>query len=80
VYVVLIVALAATVGLFKFQNLESVTVSLLSASLTLPVSVLMLLVYILGMLTGSLVFALLRNLLRGAGSAFFDPATQRRHR
>ena len=80
VYIALIVALAMLVGLFKFQNLDSVTVSLLSANLTLPVSVLVLLVYVLGMLTGSLVFALLRNLARGAGNAFFNPATQRKHR
>lgn len=69
VYIALIVVLAVTVGLFKFQNLESVTVSLLAASLTVPVSVLVLLVYVLGMLTGSLVFALLRNLVRGASAA-----------
>jgi uncharacterized integral membrane protein len=69
VYVALIVVVAVLVGLFKVQNLESVTVSLLSASLTLPVSVLVLLVYVLGMLTGSLVFALLRNLVRGASAA-----------
>jgi uncharacterized integral membrane protein len=66
VYIALIAILAAIVGLFKFQNLDAVTVSLFSASMTLPASTLVFLVYVLGMLTGSLVVALVRSLLRGA--------------
>lgn len=66
VYIALIVVLTAAVLLFKFQNLEQVTVSLLGASATLPVSVLVLLVYVLGMLTGGFVLALLRTSVRGA--------------
>jgi len=64
VYIGLIVALTAVVLLFKFQNLERVTVSFLSASFTLPVSVLVTLVYVLGMLTGGFVLALLRTWFR----------------
>ncbi len=60
VYITLIVAFTAIVVLFKVQNLESVTVSLFSASVTLPVSVLVLLIYVLGMVTGGFVTALLR--------------------
>jgi uncharacterized integral membrane protein len=60
VYITLIVAFTAIVVLFKVQNLESVTVSLFSASVTLPVSVLVLLIYVLGMVTGGFVIALLR--------------------
>jgi hypothetical protein len=41
-------------------------VSLASASFVLPVSVLILLIYVLGMLTGGFVVALLRSLVRGA--------------
>lgn len=66
VYMVLIAALAAIIVLFKFQNLESVTVSLFSASVTLPTSVLVLLIYVLGMLTGGFLLALLRSWVRGA--------------
>ena len=40
VYIRLIVAFTALVVLFKFQNLETVTVSLFSASMTLSVSTL----------------------------------------
>ena len=66
VYIALIVALTALVLLFKLQNLQMVTVSLLSASFTLPVSVLLVLIYVLGMLTGGFLFALVRTWIRGA--------------
>jgi lipopolysaccharide assembly protein A len=66
VYMALIAILAALIILFKVQNLESVTVSLFSASVTLPVSVLVLLIYVAGMLTGGFLFALLRSWVRGA--------------
>jgi len=66
VYMVLIAILAAIIILFKVQNLESVTVSLFSASVTLPVSVLVLLIYVLGMLTGGFLLALLRSWVHGA--------------
>ena len=49
-YFALIVAFTGIVALFKFQNLETVTVSLFAASFTLPVSVLVVFVYVLGML------------------------------
>ena len=65
-YIALIAAFTGIVILFKFQNLETVTVSLLSASGTLPVSVLVLAIYVLGMLTGGIVLALLRGWIRGA--------------
>jgi lipopolysaccharide assembly protein A len=66
VYMALIAAAAGIVILFKFQNLEAVTISLFSASITLPVSVLVLLIYVLGMLTGGSLFALMRTWVRGA--------------
>ena len=66
VYIALIVVLTAAVLLFKIQNLEQVTVSFLSASFTLPVSVLLVLVYVLGMATGGFVLALVRTWVQGA--------------
>jgi uncharacterized integral membrane protein len=69
IYIALIVIFTAVVVLFKIQNIETVTVSLFSASLTLPVSVLILFVYILGMLTGSFVLTLLRSWFRGAAGS-----------
>lgn len=66
VYIGLIVAFTALVLLFKVQNLETVTVSLFSASLSLPVSVLLVGIYLLGMFTGGFVLALLRSWIGGA--------------
>ena len=66
VYMALIAVLVAIIILFKVQNLESVTVSLFAASVTLPVSVLVLLIYVLGMLTGGFLLALLRSWVHGA--------------
>ena len=66
VYMALIAILAAIIILFKVQNLEAVTVSLFAASVTLPVSVLVLLIYLLGMLTGGFLLALVRSWVHGA--------------
>lgn len=66
IYIVLIVLLTAGVLLFKFQNLETVTVSLLTVSVTLPVSLLVIGVYVLGMFTGGFLVALVRSWIRGA--------------
>jgi len=65
-YIGLIIVFTALVLLFKFQNLETATVSLFSASLTLPVSILVFGVYVLGMLTGGCLYALLKTWVRGA--------------
>jgi uncharacterized integral membrane protein len=65
-YIALIVAFTALVVLFKFQNLETATISLFSASVTLPLSVLVVAIYLLGMFTGGCLFALLKSWVRGA--------------
>lgn len=68
VYFGLIVVFIAIVALFKFQNLQSATVSLLAFSVTLPMSILVMVIYVLGMLTGGFVVALLRTWVgRAAG-------------
>jgi len=66
VYVALIAVFTAIVLMFKIQNLDSATVTLFSTSITLPVSVLVVGVYVLGMLTGGFVVSLLRSWMRGA--------------
>ena len=66
IYIALIVILAGIVILFKFQNLESATISLFSMSITLPLSLLVFLIYVLGMLTGGFMLSLLRSWARGA--------------
>jgi uncharacterized integral membrane protein len=66
VYIALIVAFTAIVLLFKVQNLETVTVSFATMSVTLPVSVLVVVVYLLGMATGGALLSLLRGWIEGA--------------
>ena len=66
VYMGLIVLVTAVVLLFKVQNLTNVTVSLFSMSMTLPVSLLILGIYLLGMFTGGALWSLLRIWLHGA--------------
>lgn len=65
-YMGLIALLTAILLLFKFQNLEVVTVSFLSMSVTLPVGILILIIYVMGMITGSALFNLLRSWIHGA--------------
>jgi len=65
-YIALIVLFTAAMLLFKFQNLTSVTISLLGMSATLPLSTLLILVYVLGMVTGSALFGLVRSWIREA--------------
>ncbi|MFN3695697.1 MAG: DUF1049 domain-containing protein [Ignavibacterium sp.] len=64
IYIALIVIVSAIVLLFKFQNLESVTISFLSMSITLPTSFLVFIVYILGMLTGGSVVAFIKTIVK----------------
>jgi len=66
VYIGLIIIVTAVVLLFKIQNLTSVTVALFGMSLTMPVSLLVIVVYLLGMLTGSALWSLLRGWMQGA--------------
>lgn len=66
VYIALIVVLAGLVLLFKVQNLEAVTVTLFNMSATMPTSVLILAIYVLGMFTGGFVLGLLRTLTHKA--------------
>lgn len=65
-HIFLIVVFTLFVLLFKFQNLNTVTLSFLGASLTLPASLLVIGVYVLGMFTGGMVLNLLRTIVHGA--------------
>lgn len=66
VYIALVALITAGVLLFKFQNLSAVTISLLTFSITLPISVLVVLIYVLGMVTGGALLSLIRGLVQGA--------------
>ena len=58
--------LAAIVAIFAFQNLKLVTISFLAMRIELPVALLVVGVYFLGLLTGGALLALVRSVLRGA--------------
>ena len=66
IYIALMVVATVIVLLFVFQNTPSTTVSFFSASVTLPLSILILLTDAMGLLTGGVVVSLLRGLKRGA--------------
>lgn len=56
----IIVILVAAMVLFAVQNFQSVTVSFLTTKMSTPLAVLIVLVYVLGMLTGGSLWALIR--------------------
>ena len=66
VYIGLVVLVTAAVLLFKVQNLESVTVSFLTMTMTLPLSVAIIAVYFLGMVSGGALIAAMRSLVQRA--------------
>jgi lipopolysaccharide assembly protein A len=66
VYMALIVVLAGIVILFKVQNFDSATVTLFSMNFTMPVSVLVFAIYVLGMFTGGFMLQLVRSWISGA--------------
>jgi len=65
-YIALILLVTAAVLLFKFQNLDSVTVSFLSMSVTLPTAVMIMVIYFLGMVTGGALLSVMRGWIHGA--------------
>jgi lipopolysaccharide assembly protein A len=65
-YIALTILVTTLIFVFSFENLASVTVSFFSIRITMPLSLLILLVYVLGMFTGGFVVSLLRVLIQGA--------------
>lgn len=63
-YLFLIILLAGVTILFALQNLQTITVSFLSWSVTLPIALVVIGAYALGMATGGSMLAFLRWTLR----------------
>lgn len=61
IYLAIVILFAVATIIFAFQNLERVTMSFLGLSTRAPLAVLVAVVYFVGALTGSSVFALLRR-------------------
>lgn len=66
--IALIVLLSAVVLAFMAQNLESVTVAFFAVRITLPLALLVVLVYFLGMVTGGALLSLVRSWIAHARS------------
>jgi uncharacterized integral membrane protein len=61
IYTAVLILFTVVVGIFCVQNLETVAVSFLGWSMNLPLAILVLLVYVLGMISGSGVWWFLRR-------------------
>lgn len=66
VHMMLIGVLVVATLIFAFQNLQAVTVAFLGFRLSAPLAVLVAVIYVLGMVTGSSLLSLVRWMLEGA--------------
>ena len=65
-HTIVIAVLAIAILIFALQNLQSVTVDFLGFSLSVPLAVLFVIVYLLGMATGGSAWALIRWAWQGS--------------
>ncbi len=63
-FLVLLILLAGITAMFALQNLQTITVSFLNWSVTLPIALVVIGAYVLGMASGGSVLAFLRWTLR----------------
>ncbi|MCH8534473.1 MAG: hypothetical protein LAT51_05330 [Flavobacteriaceae bacterium] len=54
--------LIALIGIFVFQNLSSVNINFLTWELKITKSILIIVIYVLGMLSGGILFSILKRL------------------
>jgi uncharacterized integral membrane protein len=66
VHLAVIAILALAFVIFAFQNLQSVTVAFLGFGMTMPLAILAIVIYLLGMATGSSAWSLLRWAWQGS--------------
>jgi lipopolysaccharide assembly protein A len=66
IHLAVVVVLIAAMATFAIQNLEIVTLSFLGFGVRTPVALLTTGVYVLGAITGSSLFALIRRSVQGA--------------
>jgi lipopolysaccharide assembly protein A len=76
VYLIIVIAFVAAIVLFAIQNVQLTTMSFLGLSVRAPLAVLVVVVYVLGALTGGSLFALLRATIRATKAHW--PAADRR--
>ena len=68
-YLAIVVLFVAGLIIFVAQNTQSVSASFLSLGVTLPLAVLVFIVYVLGALSGGSLYALLRRSVAGSRRA-----------
>jgi uncharacterized integral membrane protein len=68
-YLAIVVVFIAALVIFVFQNTQSVGISFLALGVTLPLAVLVFIVYVLGALSGGSLYALLRRSVAGSRGA-----------
>ena len=65
-YLAIVIVFVAALIVFVFQNTQSVGVSFFALGVTLPLAVLVFVVYALGALSGGSLYALLRRSVAGS--------------
>jgi putative membrane protein len=68
-YLAIVIVFVAALIIFVFQNNASVDVSFLALGATLPLAVLVFVVYVLGALSGGSLYALIRRSVAGSRRA-----------
>jgi lipopolysaccharide assembly protein A len=68
-YLAIVVVFVAALIVFVFQNTQSVDIAFLTLGVTLPLAVLVCIVYVLGALSGGSLYALLRRSVAGSRRA-----------
>jgi uncharacterized integral membrane protein len=63
---IVVVLFALATAIFALQNLQTVTLAFLGFSVGAPLALLVVIVYVLGMVTGGSLFALLRRSIAGS--------------
>ena len=69
VYLAIVIVFVAALIIFVFQNTQSVNIAFLALGVTLPLAVLVFVVYVLGALSGGSLYALLRRSVAGSRRA-----------
>ena len=63
-YIALIVVVTVAMLLFKFPSVDTVTLNFLAMTTTLPLATVLIIVYVMGMVAGGALLALLRSMIR----------------
>jgi lipopolysaccharide assembly protein A len=63
---IIVVLFALATATFALQNLQTVTLAFLGFSIGAPLAILVVVIYVLGMVTGGSLFALIRRSITGS--------------